>query len=88
MDLNQIAPCGIDCVTYEMFAANGNRDAWERAAARRDGKAEDFVCKGCREQGAACFFRAAKTAPASPRNGVISTPTAQTFPAGICSLPC
>ena len=61
MDLNFIAPCGIDCVNCEMFAANGNREVWERVAARRGGKPEDYACAGCRKQGGCVFFTGCET---------------------------
>ncbi len=49
MDLNLIAPCGIDCVNCDLFAANRKRDVWERAAQRLGKKTEDMACPGCRE---------------------------------------
>lgn len=61
MDLNLIAPCGIDCANCELFEANGNREAWERAAGRRGGKAEDFACKGCRKGNGCSFFSNCQT---------------------------
>jgi hypothetical protein len=55
MDLNHIAPCGIDCVNCELFEANGNRAAWERVAARTGKSVEESACPGCRA-GNGCVF--------------------------------
>lgn len=49
MDLNLTAPCGIDCANCDLFAANGKRDVWEKAAQRLGKKTEEMACPGCRE---------------------------------------
>ncbi len=48
MDLNLIAPCGIDCANCDLFAANGKREVWEYAAKRLGKQAEAMACPGCR----------------------------------------
>jgi len=50
MDMRGIAPCGIDCANCELYAENGRREVWERAAARLGKRPEEMACKGCREQ--------------------------------------
>lgn len=57
MDLNLVAPCGIDCGNCELFRANGRRDVWERAAEKRGLKAEDMACDGCRDGGGCSFLK-------------------------------
>lgn len=61
MDLNLIAPCGIDCGHCELFEPNGNREAWERAAARRGVAPETMACAGCRAQGGCILFQGCET---------------------------
>ncbi len=61
MDLNLIAPCGIDCVNCEMFEANGRKEVWDRVASLRGGKAEDYACKGCRKNNGCSFFSNCQT---------------------------
>jgi len=61
MDLNFFAPCGIDCVNCELFAANRNTAAWENVAAHRGGKGADYACRGCRENNGCSFFSDCKT---------------------------
>ncbi len=55
MDLNHIAPCGLDCVNCDLFKANGNRAAWESVAAKLGKPAESCACLGCRA-GNGCVF--------------------------------
>ncbi len=70
MDLNLIAPCGIDCANCELFEPLGLRDVWERAAARRGGKPEDFACKGCRDGNGCSFFKNCQTLACVRAKGV------------------
>ena len=51
MELNDIAPCGIDCANCEMNEKSGRTDVWERVAALMKKTVEEIRCKGCREQG-------------------------------------
>lgn len=51
MDLNKVAPCGIDCVNCELFAENKRTDVWERVAGMTGKSVDAIKCKGCREQG-------------------------------------
>jgi len=80
MDLNLIAPCGIDCANCELFAANGNRAAWEGVASRRGGKAEDYACKGCREGNGCVFFSDCKTLACVKEKGVDFCSDCKSFP--------
>lgn len=57
MDLNLIAPCGIDCVNCDLYRPNGRREAWERAAAKLGKQPEEAACDGCRKNDGCSFFR-------------------------------
>lgn len=57
MDLNLIAPCGLDCANCDLFRPNGNREAWARAAARTGKTAEESACEGCRKGDGCVFYR-------------------------------
>ncbi len=70
MDMNLVAPCGIDCVNCELFETNGHRDAWTRVAERRGGKPEDYACKGCRKNNGCVFFSGCKTLACVKAKGV------------------
>lgn len=48
MDLNHVAPCGIDCVNCELFAERGLTEHWARVAAKLGKKPEEVACPGCR----------------------------------------
>lgn len=61
MDLNGIAPCGIDCANCDLFAANGNKEAWARVAAKLGGEPEAYACKGCRDGDGCVFFKGCET---------------------------
>lgn len=50
MSVNELAPCGIDCVNCEMFEKNNQTAVWERFAAAIGKRAEEVACKGCRLQ--------------------------------------
>jgi hypothetical protein len=70
MDLNLVAPCGIDCANCELFAANGRRDVWERAASRTGRPVEEMACKGCREGNGCVFFSGCETLACVRSHGV------------------
>lgn len=70
MDMNHAAPCGIDCVNCELFGENGNREAWERLAVSKGGKAEDYACKGCRSGNGCVFFSGCETRACAATKGV------------------
>jgi hypothetical protein len=61
MDLNHIAPCGLDCVNCELFKANGNRQAWERVAAKTGKSPEESACLGCRDGNGCVYFSGCET---------------------------
>lgn len=80
MDLNLIAPCGIDCANCELFKANGNHAAWERVASKRGGKPEDFACKGCRKGDGCSFFSDCKTLACIKKKGLDFCSACEAFP--------
>ncbi len=80
MDMNHVAPCGIDCVNCELFAANGNRDAWARVAQRRGGEPEAYACKGCRAGGGCVFFDGCETLSCVKDKGVDFCSDCASFP--------
>jgi hypothetical protein len=51
MDLNDIAPCGVDCGNCELHENNGSQAVWERVAQARGKTVEEVKCRGCRLQG-------------------------------------
>jgi Protein of unknown function (DUF3795) len=80
MDMNLVAPCGIDCANCELFEANGNTEAWGRVAARRGGKPEDFACKGCRKGNGCVFFSECETLACVKAKGVDFCSDCASFP--------
>lgn len=70
MDLNHIAPCGIDCVNCELFEANGNRAAWQRVAAKTGKTAEESACRGCRAGNGCVFFQGCETLDCVRKKGI------------------
>lgn len=80
MDLNHIAPCGIDCVNCELFKANGNRQAWERVAAKTGKTVEESACLGCREGGGCVFFAGCETLACSRGRGLDFCSDCRDFP--------
>jgi len=61
MDLNHLAPCGIDCVNCELFGTNSTDEYLAGMASRIGKDPESLRCKGCREQGGCSFFRNCET---------------------------
>lgn len=49
--INQVAPCGIDCLNCELYEANNNTTVWARLAAMTSRSEDEIKCKGCRLQG-------------------------------------
>jgi hypothetical protein len=80
MDLNHIAPCGIDCVNCDLFRANGKREAWERAAAKTGRPAEEMACEGCRAGGGCSFFKSCETLACSRERGLSFCSECADFP--------
>jgi len=80
MNKNDLAPCGIDCVNCEMFAANGRSDVWERVATMLGKTPEDVKCKGCREQGGCSIHGNCKTLACVMKKGLESCHLCESFP--------
>ena len=55
MNINEVAPCGIDCVNCELYRGNNNQELWEKIAGMRGTTPDKVVCSGCREQGGCSF---------------------------------
>lgn len=51
MELEKVAPCGIDCVNCELYEKNNRVDVLERVAKITGKTIEELKCKGCRLQG-------------------------------------
>ncbi len=70
MELNVVAPCGIDCVNCELFAENGRQEIWERVAKATDKSIQEVQCKGCREQGGCPMLKDCQTLACAREKGV------------------
>ncbi|WP_319558992.1 DUF3795 domain-containing protein [Marispirochaeta sp.] len=70
MELNKVAPCGIDCINCELFAENKRPDVWERVAKMTEKSMEEVQCKGCREQEGCPILEDCQTLACVKENGV------------------
>jgi len=50
MNINDVAPCGVDCGNCEIHERNGKPEIWERVAATFGKNIDEVKCKGCRLQ--------------------------------------
>lgn len=80
MEMNGVAPCGIDCANCELYEANGRREVWERAAARLGGKPEAYACKGCRAGGGCSVHSDCETRACAVERGVVFCHSCESFP--------
>ncbi len=70
MELNLVAPCGIDCVNCELYAENNRMDVVERMAQMTGKSVEEIKCKGCREQGGCTIHADCKTLACVQEKGI------------------
>ena len=80
MDLNCLAPCGIDCVNCELYGRNSTDEYIAAVASRLGRDPESLRCKGCREQGGCSFFSGCETLACVTRKGFAFCSECPDFP--------
>ncbi|MDA3852340.1 MAG: DUF3795 domain-containing protein [Spirochaetaceae bacterium] len=80
MILNDISPCGLDCVNCEMHVDNNRTDVWEIMAKALGKTVEEMKCKGCREQNGCTVHDACATLECVQKKGLNFCSDCDEFP--------